>query len=335
MKGFPIGKTENGKTAYKITPFTADHVEKVGKHFEVSYVPIQSQRADYAVREFTQIPCGQCIGCRLEYSRQWANRCMLEKEYHDSAYFVTLTYDDLHIPRSVYSDPETGEAFESLTLRKRDFQLFMKRLRKRFSDDNIRFFACGEYGSETFRPHYHAIIYGLHIQDLKVYKRSFDGHTYYNSDSLSSCWNLGFAVVADVSWETCAYTARYVMKKAKGQSKTFYDEHGLEPEFTLMSRKPGIGRQWYDDHPDCYEYDKINISTLSGGRSFKPPRYFDKLYDLENPDELAEIKAIRQRVAKAATEAKLRATDLDYLSLLEIEENSLKKKANGLLRKEL
>lgn len=88
-----------------------------------------------------QIPCGQCIGCRIDYSRQWANRCMLELQYHDSAYFCTFTYDDDHVPQSWYADPETGEAHPSLTLCKRDFQLLMKRIRKRFSDDSIRFFA--------------------------------------------------------------------------------------------------------------------------------------------------------------------------------------------------
>ena len=99
--------------------------------------------------EEIKLPCGQCIGCRLDRSRQWANRCMLELQYHDSAFFVTLTYDDFHVPKSYYADPETGEAYTSLTLCKRDFQLWMKRLRKKFSEDKIRFFACGEYGGQT------------------------------------------------------------------------------------------------------------------------------------------------------------------------------------------
>ena len=286
-----------------------------------------SQRADYAVREFVTVPCGQCVGCRLEYSRQWANRCMLELQYHDSSFFVTLTYDDEHVPRS-------------LTLCKRDFQLFMKRLRKAFPKDKIRFFMAGEYGTNTFRPHYHAIIFGLHLSDIRPYKRSDQGFTYYNSDSLSRCWSgrdgkpLGYAVVAPVTWETCAYTARYVMKKLNGSQAEFYASHNLVPEFTLMSRKPGIAKQYFDDHPDLYEFDMINISTPKGGRSFKPPRYFDKLFDLENPDELAEIKAIRQKTAVDAANAKLTKTDLSYLELLSIEEKNLKNRANSLLRKE-
>ena len=104
---------------------------------------------------------------------------MLELQYHDSAYFVTLTYDDFHIPKAYYPDPETGEVHTSYTLCKRDFQLWMKRLRKKFSDDKIRFFACGEYGGQTKRPHYHAIVFGLHLNDLVKYKTVKEGDSYY------------------------------------------------------------------------------------------------------------------------------------------------------------
>src|SRR3954449_8205389 len=87
------------------------------------------------------LPCGQCIGCRLERSRQWAMRCVHENKMHPRSSFVTLTYDDKNIPPAG-------------SLSKRDFQLFMKRLRKSQSNP-LRFFACGEYGETTHRPHYH------------------------------------------------------------------------------------------------------------------------------------------------------------------------------------
>lgn len=273
------------------------------------------------------LPCGKCVGCRLDYSRQWANRCMLELQYHDSSYFVTLTYDDAHVPVNYYPDPETGEAMPACSLCKRDFQLFMKRLRKRFGDDHIRFFAAGEYGSTTFRPHYHAIIFGLHLNDLKVYKRSPQGFTYYNSPSLQSCWcdkqgnPIGFAVAAEVSWETCAYTARYVMKKLHSDC-SMYANFGLEPEFSLMSRRPGIARQYYDDHPDLYERKVINIATEKGGKQFYPPRYFDRLFDLEHPDESAALKASRRKLAEEATKLRLAQTSLSEHDMLEVMENS-------------
>lgn len=316
----PNCTTINGKKSLKIVP----------PLFDTSKVP-----EDLVMK----IPCGQCIGCRMEYSRQWANRCMLELQYHDSAYFVTLTYDDKHIPKSYYPDPDTGEAFTSLTLNKRDFQLFMKRLRKRFSDDKIRFFMSGEYGTNTFRPHYHAILFGLHLDDLKLYKQSPQGFAYYNSESLQKCWSdpdtgdpLGFAVVAEVTWETCAYTARYVMKKLTGKEAQFYSDFNIQPEFTLMSRKPGIARQYYEDHPDLYEHEFINVATDKGGKKFRPPRYFDKLYDLEHPEEMQEIKDIRKKMAVEAEKAKIQRTSLHPEHLLEVEERSFDRKIKSLRR---
>jgi hypothetical protein len=315
----PNSLTINGKKSMRI----------VGPLEDISKVPPDL---------IQKLPCGQCIGCRLDYSRQWANRCMLELQYHDSSFFVTLTYDDEHVPRSYYSDPETGEAFTSLTLVKRDFQLFMKRLRKRFSNDHIRFFMSGEYGGTTFRPHYHAIIFGLHLDDLQVYKRSPQGFTYYNSPSLQSCWcdkdgkPIGFAVVAEVTWETCAYTARYVMKKLKGAEADFYTNFNIQPEFTLMSRKPGIARQYYDEHPEIYDHEYINISTDKGGRRFRPPRYYDKLFDLENPERMQEIKDIRKKMAVEAQKAKLQRTSLAPEHLLEVEERSKERQIKSLRR---
>lgn len=316
----PNSTTINGKKSIKIVP----------PLFDTSKVP-----ADLIMK----IPCGQCVGCRMEYSRQWANRCMLELQYHDSAYFVTLTYDDKHVPRSYYADKETGEAYTSLTLVKRDFQLFMKRLRKRFENDHIRFFMSGEYGSNSFRPHYHAILFGLHLDDLKLYKQSPQGFAYYNSDSLQKCWSdpdtgepYGFAVVAEVTWETCAYTARYVMKKLTGKEAEFYSNFNIQPEFTLMSRKPGIARQYYDEHPDIYKHDFINVKTDKGGKKFRPPRYFDKLYDLDHPEEMEAIRDVRKKMAIEAQKAKLQRTSVSPDHLLEIEERSFDRKIKTLRR---
>ena len=136
----------------------------------------------YPGKELVTLPCGQCIGCRIDRSRQWANRCMLELQYHDSAYFATLTYDDFHVPKSYY-------------------------------------------GGQTHRPHYHVILFGLHLFDLQIYKRASLGdehYTYYNSPSFQECWPAGYAVLGEVNWQTCAYTARYVTKKLTGKESAFY-----------------------------------------------------------------------------------------------------------------
>ncbi|UPW41100.1 replication initiator protein [Sigmofec virus UA08Rod_5539] len=303
---------------------------------------------------YMTVPCGKCVGCRMEYSRQWANRCMLELEYHDSAYFVTLTYDQYHVPISFYADPETGEAHPSMTLCPRDVTLFLKRLRKMFSNDRIRYFYCGEYGPSSWRPHYHLILFGLHLDDL-VYKGTRRGNNFFTSASLERCWSktgvirsldgteesvtplapIGFVEVGEVNWQTCAYTARYIMKKLKGSEAKFYETFALEPPFVRMSRMPGLARQWYDDHPGMRETDFINISTPSGGKKFRPPRYFDRIYDAQEPEASALMKQARQRMCIESIKAKLQRTDLSYLDYLSVEEDKFKRRIKSLQREEL
>lgn len=320
-----VGTKENGKADLRMLGYVPDDQENFFYWHNMKYTR----------DSLVPLPCGRCIGCRIDYSRQWANRCMLELGYHDSSYFCTFTYDDEHVPRTFYPDPETGEALPALTLKKRDFQLLMKRIRKRFEADKIRFFMAGEYGSETFRPHYHAIIFGLHLDDLIPYKTVREGgeyYTYYNSPSLQECWPYGYVVVGEVTWESCAYTARYVMKKMKGKEAEFYDKHNIQPEFTLMSRRPGIARQYYDENPNLYDFDKINISTPKGGRSFRPPRYFDKLYDVECPEKSAELKELRKKLAVEAQKAKLQKTSLTSQELLKVQEEKQANRIKSLRR---
>ena len=328
LKAFVLGE-KDGKRLLKVTSYEVDHLERSREGFACMRSPSIGRPGD--VTEFIEIPCGKCSGCRIQRSREWANRCMLELEYHKSSYFVTLTYDDAHVPIHYYSDPATGEALPSMSLVKRDFQLFMKRLRKKFGE-GIRFFASGEYGSLTFRPHYHAIIFGLELDDLVPYKRSAQGFQYFNSASLQEVWPNGFAVVAPVTWETCAYTARYVMKKLTGPEAEFYENFNIVPEFSLMSRKPGIARQYYEDHPDLYDHEFINISTEKGGRKFRPPKYYDKLFDVDCPEESARLKAVRQKMAAEAQKAKLQKTTLSYLDQLAVEERNQLARIKSLKR---
>lgn len=325
MNALCLGVDANGKKIIKFLGHPVNDNQKT----------VYYRGKDYPIDMLIKIPCGKCVGCRLEYSRQWANRCMLELQYHDSAYFCTFTYDDDHVPRTYYPDPETGEAFPAMTLQKRDFQLLMKRIRKHFPDDQIRFFACGEYGSQTFRPHYHAIIFGLHLSDLIPYKKVREGgefYTYYNSPSLQECWPYGFVVVGEVTWESCAYTARYVMKKLKGKEADFYGKHNIQPEFTLMSRRPGIARNYYDTHPTLFDTDYINISTPKGGKKFRPPRYFEKLFEVDQLLRSAELKEIKKRMAIESQKAKLARTSLTGDELLEVEEAAQVNKLKSLRR---
>ena len=228
------------------------------------------------------LPCGQCIGCRLAKSREWALRCMHESKQHLQCSYLTLTYDDDNVPWS----SKTGEQ----TLVKKHLQDFMKRLRFHLDPIKVRFFACGEYGEETHRPHYHIILFGYDFPDKYFYKLSKDGYPYYISPMLTSIWGKGYCSVAAVSFETCAYVARYVTKKLTGDvGKEAYE--GIQPEFVNMSRRPGIGKDWYDQYKsDLYPYDEAIFNGNGKTRVMRVPRYYDKLLEQEDPELLASIK---------------------------------------------
>lgn len=304
------------------------------------------------------IRCGNCEGCRVDKSRDWANRMLLEKEYwpDDQCYFVTLTYDEDHVPKSYYGDPVSGEAQPVLTLSPEDLQLFLKRLRKRVEPDTIKYFACGEYGPETFRPHYHLIIFGLRLNDLVTYGRGEAGFMYYQSNFLTSVWAerkaptrhgsvtplsadpdyfctpLGRVLVAPATWQTFAYVARYTTKKLYGSEAQFYQHFNIVPPFLRMSTKPAIGKRWFDDHPDVYDFEYISVETPTGGRKFRPPRYFDRLFDAEDPEAYVAFSAHRREMTEAAQRAKLSNTSLLYSELLEVEEREFRSRIKALKR---
>lgn len=238
--------------------------------------------------ELLKLPCGQCIGCRLERSRQWAMRCVHELEYHNDSCFITLTYNDKYLPK-----------YRSLSLD--DFQLFMKRFRKKFKDKKIRFFHCGEYGERNERPHDHAIIFGFDFPDKKHLK-TVNGYNVYTSQILEDLWGKGFCTIGDVTFESAAYVARYVLKKVTGEhAKYFYGKRS--PEYVTMSRRDGIASKWYEEHrSEVYQYesgaevvdcDEVEIR----GRKMKPPRYYDNRLKMDSEEIYNYIKKARKFVA--------------------------------------
>lgn len=346
LKGWIIGETAKGKSDYMITSYNVNHVELQGNTWKPAFDKALSSYAERAVFKFKEIPCGQCYACRLQYSREWADRCMMEMQDHKESWFLTLTYDDEHLPIVHGFDSETGEVFDFMSLQKKDLQDFNKRLRSQLFRDykkenadgetppRFRFYACGEYGDRTYRPHFHGIYFGLVIPDLEFYKS--DGRfSYYTSEYLKRIWQRGFVVVAQANWHTAAYCARYVMKKQKGMNKAVYDDFGIEPEFVLMSRRPGIARKFFDERaPDMFEYDKIFIDDGKDSKEFVPPRYFKKLFD--QVDAAAASQKVQERMARATAKMLMKRgqTSQSYLELLQTEEDALKRKTKVLQRKE-
>lgn len=220
-------------------------------------------------------------------------RCVHEASLHEHNAFITLTYDNEHLPPGG-------------TLVKRDFQLFMKRLRKAFSPTILRFYQCGEYGETTHRPHYHACIFGLNLAD-KIQSSTRPSGPVYISPTLTRLWPYGNHEIGSVTFESAAYVARYITKKITGEKaddhyQSLDPETGeitpIQPEYTTMSRRPGIGMRWYTAwKADVYPSDEI----IMRNRVMRPPRAYDKAYELEDPDGLRDVKYRRRFfVAKQA-----------------------------------
>ena len=237
-----------------------------------------------------KLPCGQCIGCRLERSRQWAIRCVNEASLYDDNCFLTLTYDDAHLPLN-----------GSLVLR--DYQLFMKRLRKE-AGPGIRYFHCGEYGEKLQRPHYHACIFNFDFKDKAAHRLRGENMA-YRSPTLERLWPHGFSEIGSVTFESAAYVARYIMKKVTGVNASFPDSLGLghydrvnefgeivglAPEYVTMSRRPGIGKAWFDKFKsDMYPHGYVALR----GKQMRPPRFYDSLYEISDPVMFNSMKLAR------------------------------------------
>lgn len=208
------------------------------------------------------IPCRHCLGCHIDYSRTWANRLCIELNDVKKAVFVTLTYNNENLPL-------TNEGVPTLNLR--DIQLFMKRLRKKFSQHRIRYFLAGEYGPKNKRPHYHAIIFGLSLDDfdLRLYKYNELKQPVYTSSVLEDVWTNGFVTLAEVNYRTCAYVSRYILKKH--YSFGLADLHGAKQEFVVSSRRPGIGLLNYDKYLEK-GIDHLTINTGDDVHTFPIPK---------------------------------------------------------------
>lgn len=283
-----------------------------------------------------QLPCRHCVGCRLDHAKEWANRIVLEQSYHTHSVFLTLTYDDEHLPTSFGSDPATGEIVSvHATLVKSDLQKFFKRLRFT-TKQKLSYYCAGEYGSQTYRPHYHCIIFGLQLDDLKPIRKNFDGQQYYVSKTIEKIWPFGIHVIGDVTKESAAYVARYTIKKAThGFTKEYYELAGIEPEFQTISSKPAIGRRYYEDNIEKFKYSTFSVSTPSGGIKMTMPEYFRKRY--KEIDPCLSVKKSRAFFINSAIKRKLKMslTDLEYCDILSVEEEKRLSRISALTRDDI
>lgn len=263
------------------------------------YHPLSAWRTDAGTVVFREgpdavaslfLPCGRCVGCRLERSRQWSVRIMHEAQFYDENSFVTLTYDDDHLPPGG-------------SLNYPDFQGFMKRLRARVGP--VRFFCCGEYGERLGRPHYHAGLFGCSFRaDRYPWRTSGSGHRLFRSPTLESLWPFGSAEIGELTVESAAYMARYSFGKVTGQpAERHYqvvdrdtgEVYQLEPEFARMSLRPGIGSRWFEKYGS---YVAAHDRVVTKGVPAKPPRYYDTLLERSDPDRMEELKQARAELAK-------------------------------------
>lgn len=238
--------------------------------------------------------CGGCIHCRLSYAMDWSIRIHHESQSYKHNWFLTLTYN--------------SESLEKLpnpkSLHHKDFQDFMKRLRKAFPDNKLKFFMCGEYGTKKGRPHFHAIVFNLPLSDLQFHKKSGD-FDIFTSQLINNVWKRGFVYIGTVTQESAGYVARYVTKKKTGKlAKKHYERvdpetgeiYSITPEYAKMSTREAIGKNWIKKYlSSVYPNDHIIDSNFKRRRV---PRYYDKFLEKVNPQLFEQIKKKRVEEAK-------------------------------------
>lgn len=254
-----------------------------------------------------KVPCNYCLGCVIQQSIHWQVRIMHELSMHESALFVTLTYE----PRK---EPPNGD------LNFEHHRLWIKRLRRAYPEVNLRYFTAGEYGGTNAHPHYHAIIFGLELPDLVVHDQNRFGQKRYTSEKMTALWGKGHVIIGEVSHQSARYVASHMEKALKDLGGMWtQDDNGIyvrtsyrtrDPETgrvieltnpqTRQSRRPGIGASWLDKYYDSCKHGHIMFrenrkNLLDKKASIKmrkyqiPPYYLARLKET-HPELAAKIK---------------------------------------------
>lgn len=226
------------------------------------------------------LPCGRCPSCKSRRAYEWSVRIMCEAQMHEQNCALTLTYAPEFLPSKG-------------NLCYPDFRNFMKRLRKHFDrPEEIRYFHCGEYGDKMGRPHYHACIFGVDFSEDRYFWTVRDGHRYWKSDTLDRLWGLGNCDIGELTPASAQYVAQYVSKKLYGDKflRSFHYS-GKPEEYATMSRRPGIGKKWFEKYwGDVYPSDQV-VSV--DGSSSRPPRTFDKYLESSHPELYLKVRSLR------------------------------------------
>lgn len=274
-----------------------------------------------ALREqgLIKLHCGKCIGCRKERMESWGIRGFHEAQVTKfegrSSCFVTLTFDDEHLP-------------DGASLDRRELSAFLRRLRKAIAPTKVRFFGCGEYGERNRRMHYHVILFGYDFPDKKFYRTTKSGHRAYVSEQLSELWPFGLHEIGDVTFQSARYVSAYVTNRQGGSKRKNRElvtiPHPLtgelvevESEFQLQSLRPGIGDAWFERFKsDVYPSDEVIVD----GRVRPMPRYyFLKLSE----EEQKVISRQRRAFASKSPEEQAKARLLVKEELAELRLQSL------------
>lgn len=240
------------------------------------------------------IACGDCKHCSMLKAADKGVQAVHEAHYHDECCFITLTYNNKKIPYD-------------LELHPKDFQDFAKRLRKAYAPRKIKIMYCGEYGSKTFRPHWHAILFGIDFHD-KVHEYTRNGIKIYSSKDLQDFWTdpsdnepFGMVTVGSLNFNSAAYVARYSSKKHLFAAPEAHKVTG-HVNYKKEYHHPGnnLGRSWFDDYKHTDAYDNDFIILLNKPKTkFRVPQKYDQWLELEDPDLLKEIKRERRKKAEA------------------------------------
>lgn len=229
--------------------------------------PVDIKDPRYSYKKYMLVSCGKCLNCKLNSAKMWSIRIMHELKDWSCASFITLTYDDEHLPKDGSLD-------------KSDLQKFFKRLRKNLQGRKIKYFACGEYGEHTFRPHYHIILFGVGSNEESVIQKSW---SVYDKDNLEKFSILGFIQCGSVSSASAGYVARYTAKGGLSDEECY--KRGIQPQFLVMSRRPGIG----SNLANCKEYQSWISNTgfcVDKGVKYPIPRYYKSKLEPQLFDKL-------------------------------------------------